>query len=192
MTGMIRGMRFQPQPWLYAFAIFIGLSLINSLLFYHYLWAWLIDIFFLAYFAYPLEAKRNWGAKKFLIFSASVQMTTSLILSVWILIFTPSHSVVKGFTALHKAYLLAWALSLGRQKLMYLNVEARSLRWLLLIFCIFEALLLPIGYGLAGLVGFLVAWILLEDLWKEKNRIKTWREAQNDWNYLKYRWKHRR
>ena len=190
-TGMAQGARFQPKPWLYTAAVFVFLALINSFLPQQFLWAWLIDVFLFSYFAYSIEKKRSWGRKKFLIFSACVLFGTYMVLALYLLISQNPTASIIGLNPLHKAYFLAWGLSLGRQKLMWLNIEARSIRWLLLIFCLLELLLLPRVHGLSGLVGLIIAWVLLENLWESNNLQKVWLELRRDWQHVQRYWRRR-
>lgn len=190
-TGMAQGARFQAKPWLYTAAGFIFLTLINAFLPQQFLWAWLVDILVFSYFAYSLEKKRTWGRKKFLLFSASVLFGTYSLLALSLL-FTQNESMhVIGLNPLHKAYFLAWGLSLGRQKLMWLNIEARSIRWLLLIFCLLELLLLPGIHGLSSFLGLVIAWTLLENLWQKSKLQSQWLDLQRDWQYLRRYWRRR-
>jgi len=67
-----------------------------------------------------------------------------------------------GDAALQRGLITAWGLQGGAQRLPWLNIAARDLRWVVLAFCALELLLAPSATSASGLAGCLAAWAYTE------------------------------
>ncbi len=137
-------------------------------------WGLTIGVLFLLWFCIPVE--RKWGTKRLLIFCAIVSVVVNLVgaslLATWPsgLSAAISNNIapLNGMSALNGALIAVWALMLGHQRLMILNIEAWALVWVLVIIGAFDFLLISRIKGLMDLTGLACAWLLVTGYWRPR------------------------
>ncbi|MEE2756630.1 MAG: rhomboid family intramembrane serine protease [Myxococcota bacterium] len=128
----------------------------------------------LFWFGSTLESR--WGEKRLLFFSfivvACVNSVGALIAVSFPGSFTSiagrSSAIVHGTTPLIYAFLTVWCLMFARTRLAILNIEARTLIWVLAILGALDIVFVGRLKGLMTLTSILVAYLLVSGLWRPR------------------------
>ena len=157
-------------PFIHLLLWIVGIEVLHLLIPQLNLWSLAFVFLTLTWFAYPLE--RRWGRKKWTFFCILLIWIPFGIVSLLCLL-DLTQSSFRGLQSLERGFLLAWALQQNRRRLALLNIQGRTLAWIILGFSTFEVLISSFsthsaGFpsALLGLLGTCTSWILIEELWK--------------------------
>ncbi|MBV70595.1 MAG: hypothetical protein CMH52_04525 [Myxococcales bacterium] len=128
----------------------------------------------LFWFGSTLESR--WGEKRLLFFSLIVVISVNgigaLIAEFFPGSFTSiagrSRALVHGTSPLVYAFLTVWCLMFARTRLAILNIEARTLIWVLAILGALDIVFVGRLKGLMTLTSILVAYLLVSGLWRPR------------------------
>ena len=136
------------------------------------IWGLVTALLILWWFATPVE--QRWGARRLWIFSGIIVIATNLVGAILLAIAGQAAAAplmgsdamsAAGIGALVDAILTAWCTMVGKQRLAILNIQARTLIWLLVAINVLDILFVSVVTGLMGLAAIGLARALIDGVY---------------------------